>query len=280
ETGCAAGFAHDGEGGCVAILPAEACSAGQLALPGETSCHDVAPCGSGTWGSIPVEASTVYVDGSYAGGNGNGTLQQPFTSVQAALQAAAPGAIVAIAAGTYDESLTLSKPVRLWGKCPREVTISSPSTAVHVPSGGSGSELRGLSITGASTGVYAEGAAVLLDGVRVHDTGWEGVYAMRSGSGAQITVRGSLIERASGSAVSVLGSEVRIEDSVLRDTQPFSSGGGGRGILADVWSGANSGVTVLRSILEGHRELGISAWGTDITVEDSLIRDIQSNSSE
>src|SRR5690606_32810341 len=62
ETGCAAGFAHDGEGGCVAILPAEACSAGQLAVPGETSCHDVAPCGSGPWGSIPVEASTVYVD--------------------------------------------------------------------------------------------------------------------------------------------------------------------------------------------------------------------------
>src|SRR5688500_8726940 len=41
---CAEGFEPDGAQGCTAILPVEACPAGQLAVPGEATCHEVAPC--------------------------------------------------------------------------------------------------------------------------------------------------------------------------------------------------------------------------------------------
>src|SRR5437588_704532 len=44
---CGKGFSSDGRRGCVAILPADACASGQMAVPGETSCRDVAPCGTG-----------------------------------------------------------------------------------------------------------------------------------------------------------------------------------------------------------------------------------------
>jgi len=55
---CGAGFVPDGNQGCEPILPAAPCPEGKMATPGETACHEVAFCGHGTWGSIPVDADT------------------------------------------------------------------------------------------------------------------------------------------------------------------------------------------------------------------------------
>src|SRR5215470_16966538 len=52
---CGEGFMPDGEDGCEAILPEEPCPKGMMAVPGMTQCEEVAPCGQGTWGDIPVE---------------------------------------------------------------------------------------------------------------------------------------------------------------------------------------------------------------------------------
>src|SRR5688500_3319756 len=41
--GCEPGFEHDGDGGCTPVLPAGDCPSGQMALPGETRCREVAP---------------------------------------------------------------------------------------------------------------------------------------------------------------------------------------------------------------------------------------------
>ena len=77
---CATGFASNDDMGCDPVLPADPCPDGKLALPGEPSCHDVADCGSGSYGAIPVEASTQFVDGSYAGGGSDGTQAKPWTT--------------------------------------------------------------------------------------------------------------------------------------------------------------------------------------------------------
>src|SRR5262245_54483601 len=50
---CGEGFMPDGKDGCEAILPPEPCPKGMMAVPGETACREVAPCGEGTWGNIP-----------------------------------------------------------------------------------------------------------------------------------------------------------------------------------------------------------------------------------
>src|SRR5262245_6837724 len=63
--GCSDGFVHDGDRGCDPILPDTDCADGLMAVPGETACREIAPCGSGVWGDIPVDASTEYVDASY-----------------------------------------------------------------------------------------------------------------------------------------------------------------------------------------------------------------------
>jgi len=121
---CAAGFLADDRAGCEPVLPGEPCPKGLMAVPGDTTCREVAPCGMGSWGDIPTEASTQHVDGSYAVGDSDGTAAKPWTTIQAAVDAAAPGAIVAVAAGSYIEDVTVdAKPVRLWGRCPAQVEI-------------------------------------------------------------------------------------------------------------------------------------------------------------
>src|SRR5262245_60850690 len=55
---CATGFQPDPSEGCVPILPESPCVKGTMAVPGETSCHEVAPCQGGRWGSIPIDALT------------------------------------------------------------------------------------------------------------------------------------------------------------------------------------------------------------------------------
>ena len=114
---CAAGFVGDDTGGCVAILPNTACASGTMALPGETACRPVTPCGEGTWGEIPVDAGTRHVDPSF-GGLGDGSAGAPYTTIAAAVAAAPPGALIALAAGDYHEQVRVEKPLTLWGRCP------------------------------------------------------------------------------------------------------------------------------------------------------------------
>ncbi|MBI4701007.1 MAG: hypothetical protein HY744_07590 [Deltaproteobacteria bacterium] len=84
---CGQGFEPDGNGGCEPILPAEPCPKGQMAVPGETECHEVAPCGAGKWGDIPADNATQYVDAAYAGGGSDGSAEKPWTSIQAGIDA-------------------------------------------------------------------------------------------------------------------------------------------------------------------------------------------------
>src|SRR5262245_27391833 len=121
--GCAPGFVHDGDRGCEAILPAP-CPPGLMAVPGETTCREVAPCAASTWGDIPTDPSTQYVDASYAGMDSDGTALKPWTTIQTAVDAAVTGATIAIAAGSYVGDVIVSgKSVRLWGVCPALVEI-------------------------------------------------------------------------------------------------------------------------------------------------------------
>src|SRR5262249_42972986 len=98
--GCAEGFAYDGDARCLPILPNAPCPDGMYAVPGETSCHAVGTCGAAPWGDAPVGATTQYVDAAFVGLS-DGSALSPWKTIQDAADAAAPGALIAIAAGTY-----------------------------------------------------------------------------------------------------------------------------------------------------------------------------------
>lgn len=81
-----------------------------------------------TWRHAPTIASaklrasppTVYVDDAYAGGANDGSESRPWTTIQQAIDAAADGAVIAIAEGSYVADVEIdNKRVRLWGRCRR-----------------------------------------------------------------------------------------------------------------------------------------------------------------
>jgi len=274
---CGEGFVPDGDDGCEPVLPGTACPPGQMAIPGEPDCHDVAPCADGTWGGIPAEPGTQFVDNSYPGNDSDGSEAHPWTSVSQAIAAAAPDAIVAVAAGTYVEDvLVQGKPVRLWGRCPALVEIAGtnaqPASLQVLDPAASGTAVRGLSITGPARGIaLRDAASVTFEEVRIHDTEGIGLDITSSGAVTTADVRGTLIESARMAGALIGGSEVTLEGVVLRSTRIDDSLGVGRG--ANIGKMAN--VTLRGSVVEQNHESGLLVAGATLAVEASVIRDTQ-----
>jgi len=292
--GCDPGFTYDGNGGCDPILPATPCGegemavpgdtrcyavgaagdpptcpSGQVALPGETACHELADCGSGTWGNIPVDAMTEYVDASYAGGASDGSAGKPWTTIGAAVTAAAAAAIVAVAAGSYAESVTISgKAVRLWGRCPSMVEIvgGAGAAAVSLGAGSDGTEVHTIALTGAGGASLGSAQMVVVDSVWVHDTAGDGVDILGSA-----VVHRSLVERATNVAMSVVSASVSIDTSVVRDTAP-GQGGSGFGIQAEGGS-----VSVMAAVFERNADAQLVIFGADAAIDGCVIRDALPN---
>jgi hypothetical protein len=241
-----------------------------IALPGEVACREVAPCASGTWGDIPVGSTTEHVDPTYTGMS-DGSAQQPWTTIADAIAAAEPGAILALAAGTYAEDVVINKRVRLWGRCPSLVDISGASTgaAVFVGEGGSDAELRGLSISGAGSGLHLSDAdSVNAEQLWVHDNPNRGVVLENS----LLWMVGSLVERNSAAGIYGDNARVRFEESVMRDTLPDESGRFGFGIGVDADT-VEAWISVVRSVIERNRTAAVQAAGAFVLVYATVVRD-------
>ena len=270
---CGFGFAPDGASGCTAVLPDEPCPSGMMALPGETRCRPVAPCDDGRWGTIPVEPDTQYVDAAYAGADSDGSADRPWTSVAAAVAAASTGAMVAITDGVYAEQIEITKPVRLWGRCPESVEIggaNGPALVVHL--GASSTEIHDIGLSDAVGVLGAE--SVLLDRVWVHDSHDFGVVGIDLEGPVQLDVRRSLVERTAGFGVIAIGARMMLEDSVVRDTSPNTESESGRGVEIEVGNTYPAEVTVARCLVERSTSVGITVASATARIEDTLIREV------
>ena len=277
--GCGAGFAADGAQGCVAVLPVAACALGEIAVPGDTACRAVAPCDAGRWGAAPRDAGTVFVDGAYTGGASDGSEEHPWTAIQEAIEAAAPGAVVAIAAGSYAEDLgVVGKAVRLWGACPAAVAVvgqGGEKWALQVLAGADGTEVHDLALTGPLLGFGLSGAAgVVLDRVWIHDTGDRGVDVEDTLGTTSVSMSGCLVEATAEVGVFLSGVEASVEASAVRDTRPATDGRFGWGLTVE-----RSGVTftgshasIVGSLVEGSRGVGLMIEGSEATVDGCLVR--------
>jgi hypothetical protein len=275
EGECAPGFVWDQQG-CVPVLPAEACARGTMAVPGETTCHEVSPCASGKWGDIPIDGATQHVDANYAGTDSDGSAQRPWRLISDAVNAAEPSAIIALAAGTYAGIRLNDKPVRLWGVCPALVTVATTvagAPSVDVRADGDGSEIRSLALGGAGYGFAAAGVQnVLVERVWVRDTASAGVLVDNGFGPTAITLRGCLVEHAAFAGVALQGATAVVESSVVRDTVT-SATGDGRGVSAVHRYGSRANLTVTKSLVERNTDSGIYVWSSDATVEATLVRD-------
>jgi hypothetical protein len=274
---CGQGFEPESDG-CAPILPDAACPTGQMVIPGETACHEVAPCGDAPWGEIPIEAATVFVDQSFVGVS-DGSEAAPFTTVVEGVAAAPAGGMVAIAAGTYDENVWVTKPLRIWGRCPDLVELHGTALsqpAFTVASGAMSAEVHSLSISAVGFGLAVTGADVAVDRVWFHNVGQISAVSQNDLGDATLIVTNSLFSEHGNVAFGASGATAILEDSMVRDG--FGAGVGAHIVTHDV-NGAPANGTVRRSYFSNNKSTAINILGSTALIEDTVIDDTQPTAS-
>lgn len=291
---CAFGFVSDGEGGCDAILPPgpDPCPPGTIEEIGHDVCQPLGDCGpdpmegGSPWGLVPVDGATVHVDATADATGASGTVAAPYPTIGEALEAAAPGAQVVIAAGEYVEALVVSKPLRLVGRCAALVTIrgrvqlGQARPAVRITSGGTGSEVRGLTLTGPGEGLVVSGAREV-EVVQVEVLG-AGSYGVSLQGESEVTLRWVKVAESTIAGIASQDSEFHLVKSVVRGilpepgTQRF-----GMGVLS-FCSSANAPGSLLveASLVASNHQAGIFAAGVNATVLSSVVKDTQAQQSD
>ncbi|MBX5467447.1 MAG: right-handed parallel beta-helix repeat-containing protein [Firmicutes bacterium] len=100
-------------------------------------------------------ANPVWVSPSGSDTGGNGTASAPFATITHALSVAAPGAVIALEAGTYHEAVTITQAVTLEGApgtAPGQVILDAtgqPNGIVIEGPGASGTTVAGLTVENA-----------------------------------------------------------------------------------------------------------------------------------
>ncbi len=241
-------------------------------------------CGTGRWGDLVVDEHTVFVDIAAPDG-GDGTEAGALRSIQAGLDLAgsAGGGLVAVAAGSYPETLVFTTDhagVELAGRC-RELVIldasvgdsSSPGIDISTWYGEAG--VSGIWVSGSNyVGVRVETGVVRLTDLLVEGSAYVGMVAIHSGAPpTTVEVEHSELSdnRTIGLYVSGGGGDVTVSNTTIRDTRPREGDNEGVGILAK----GGASVRVHDGLVTGNAAMGIVAYddGTEITLEDTSIRD-------
>jgi len=197
-----------------------------------------------------------------------------------------------VAEGTYAEAITIGgKAVRLEGVCPQKVVLTSPEASPPCPlaglcivNGADGTTIQGVTLTGSGFGVLLSGAAdVTFRQVHVRDNPEGGIDADSSLGDTSTTVAESLVERNGKQGVRAGSASLVLESSVVRETLPDAGSQlFGHGLILSSCApvtGSTGCVPrprrpahVRRSVIEGNRVAGVQSVDTEVTIEDTVIR--------
>lgn len=224
--------------GCEAIVPAKACEGATRDALGSESCVPVGECDA----PFPPATATLFVDPS-------GPVDAArFRTLAAAIAAAPAGAVVAVEAGAYPESLVVTKDVTILGRCAAKVSLV-----------GGGTRVRGIRV---------EGARVTVRGVTVVKQ----FIGVSVGPGGALTLEDSVLDDndTAGILLSEPGARVEASRVVVRGTRPGTNGDRGAGINVQAGS-----VAVLRdsAFVANHGQNIRISSGSDVTVDRVVSRD-------
>ena len=196
------------------------------------------PCPAGDFPEVGGLGRVLYVR---PGGNGDGSELNPFGTIQAAMDVAIGGTTVVVGKGTYEETVSFSGGVSLYGACPEETIIfnSAPSNEFGV---------LDVLVSGASA-----------KNLTVAASGRPAAWVEQQGT---LTLEDVIVESPSflGLAV-VFGARLTARRVIVRGTQPFG-GRFGRGMEVQM----GSSVELEDVLLEDNIEAGIFAFGEGTTV--------------
>ncbi len=277
--GCGEGHKQDDTGQPVDTTPPD-CAEGTVA-----DGQDCVPeaCGVGTWGDLPVDDATIFVDAS-AAVDGDGSEDAPYTSIQVGLDAAgvAGGGLVAVAAGTYGETLSVTSDhadVSLAGRCADLVVLDASvgaegDTGLLIEAGASVFVVSGIDVHAANfVGVFVLSGDVTLRDLKITDNIYSGLYVSSNNIGSSTSLLAEDCE-ISGNFVAGAHFEKTRTDATLRrvavhDSQYSSWGLEGVGVSAV--EGAS--LRIESSEISGNRSQGLLFFDNYTTVEvvDTLI---------
>jgi hypothetical protein len=285
--------------------PAPSCADHEARFVGTEGCTRIgSECPSDGWPEVaPTDALFV----SAGAVDGTGTRADPFGTVSEAVEAASPGATVAIGVGDYEEEVEVDIDLTLLGACAEGVVLRSPASSIAAGvitiSGGANVGVTSLS-TGQSArmGIYVEdpGSAATISDVAVIEATAVGIYAelgarleaervavkrTQTTSGilgrgasfetdATVTLRDVVIEGGSEQGIYVTGdgTTLTLEDASISDVAAVAAGRGSGVVVA-----RGGLVEMRRVILHKLREGGVVVvdGGSRVVMEDSVIRDVE-----
>jgi hypothetical protein len=143
-------------------------------------------------------------------------------------------------------------------------------------------------------GILVQGSNATIESTVVRDTVaapadlrfGDGIFIQgdsATGQRANVTVRGSLVERSASAGISVNGADVTIESTAVRDIQPNDAAHEwGRGIsVQDDWDSRQPSTAAIRwSTVDRVHEVGIIVQGSDATIEATAVRGTQPQPSD
>ena len=239
------------------------CAGGEIPLPMSAGCPPFplaeGICPEGPFPPEPADVTgVVYVDPASLCEADCGTIEAPYQTIQAAVDAAPDGAALLLAAGTYEAGAVVDRPLRLVGLCSGQTIISS---LVELPPE-SGAPVAGaaLAVNGAkdvvveSLGVSSEGAGVAVWG------------------GASVALEGVEVKNVVGAGLLVAGeSEASLKSCWLRGAiageDPAALGPG-------LHASGGAMVSMDDSLLESNAGAGVLAEGpgTAVSVSKTVVR--------
>jgi hypothetical protein len=239
---CPMGFVADPSGwGCTDVLPVATCVGASIEVLGQKTCQAIGSCTA----SFPPANATLFVSPT-------ATVDAThFQTIGAALAAMTAGAVIAVDAGQYVESLVVTQSATLVGRCPAQVIVSNPpidSAGLDVKGAGVTVTVTGMTFTGARPGVVAE-------------------------LGSNLTMKGDVVDanRDVGFLVQGQGTVANLVGTVVRGT--LDPNGLGYGVA--VQTGGK--LTMTSSAVVGNKELGVTLTGngSTATLTQVVVKDTQ-----
>jgi len=226
------------------------CPPGQARFVGESGCQPIgAACPAGPF-AADSPSPALYVDPS-AAPSGDGSRASPFRTAAEAFAAATAGTTVMLSRGDHPPLGLVPSGVTVRGACVAETRIVCPGSGGGVDIDGEVT-VRDVTVTGCQSGVY-----------------------IRPDSAASYHLESIVFSDTHGIALNIFSGDGTGRSLVFRDgVREADADGTGWGL------GANLGprFTATRVTIESMVEHGVlvSGEGTDVTLEDLLIRDMAS----
>jgi hypothetical protein len=198
---------------------------------------------TGPWPAVTPTGLARYVRADASAG-GDGTRDRPFRTLAGALDGAADGTTIVVAAGrlTLDTGLRVAAAVELVGAGADRTTLTLPAAETAITWSAAGGSIRGLRL--------------LREGVRRAD---DAVPAINARMGARLSLEDVVIEGA--------GVGVQVGDAVLRANRLDVLASGRNGIR--LMAGARGLLTSF--VVRGGAAAGVSADGAHLHLRDGLI---------